>query len=484
MNVLSNWENTTKEQHQAILAKLVRGQNVSIARSCIGLVSAGHYGVYASMGPNFRYAIFGRDSIEVAEHLLGSHKTLVRNIIFTLARLQGVKNDAVSEEEPGKIHHEYRSQVFDGESISEESLAVMHRLQEWWGAIGASELVYYGSCDATPMYITLVCKYARMYGDSILQETYIARDGHSKTVLDSLLAATHWLTTKITASPWHLLEYKRINPNGILNQVWKDSDTSYLHLDGSVANSEAGIASIELQAYAYDALLLAAEHETPQIAKQHRTMAEQLQAATLEQLWMPNEHFFAQGLDRDELGASRQIKTLTSNVGLLLQSRILSDLPARKRKMYVKGIVSTICGPEFMTAAGIRCRALRHKDIPGFVDYHGTDAVWPKDTFNIAQGLLSHDYTHLANRLNNCILTSITESGDFYELFYVGDDGTAWLDQAASVRHFTQKYPNHHLPVPEPGQAWAISAFVHIVRSTNVLSKRPTRFEKRLLAAL
>jgi glycogen debranching enzyme len=126
MDILSNWVKTTQTERQAILAKLVAGDNISLAHNCINLVSAGRYGVYASMGPNFEYAIFGRDSIEVAQHLLNSHKSLVRNIIFTLARLQGVKNDATSEEEPGKIHHEYRTRIFDGEPIPEASLAVMH----------------------------------------------------------------------------------------------------------------------------------------------------------------------------------------------------------------------------------------------------------------------------------------------------------------------------------------------------------------------
>jgi glycogen debranching enzyme len=484
MDILSNWVKTTQTERQAILAKLVAGDNISPAHNCINLVSAGRYGVYASMGPNFEYAIFGRDSIEVAQHLLNSHKSLVRNIIFTLARLQGVKNDATSEEEPGKIHHEYRTRIFDGEPIPEASLAVMHRLQQWWGAIGADELVYYGSFDATPMYIKLVCEYAKLYGKEILNETYIARDGHSKTILDCLHAATKWLTTKISASPWHLLEYKRINPNGILNQVWKDSDTSYLHLDGSAANAESGIASVELQAYAYDALMLITQHETPMMAKQHRAVAKELQHATLEQLWMPDKQFFAQGIDRNNAGEARQIKTLTSNVGLLLQSRLLQDLPARTRKLYVESIVATICGPEFLAEAGIRCRALQHKDIPGFIDYHGTAAVWPKETFNIAQGLVEHGFKSLAQQLTNRILRSVSVSGDFYELFYVEDTGEAWFDHSAAIEHFSHKYPAHHLSIPEPGQAWVISAVINIVVNSNAAPNKLTNFEKRILEAI
>jgi glycogen debranching enzyme len=481
MDILNNWQDNTKHQRQQILSELVAGKDISLAHNCINLVSAGHYGVYASMGPNFAYAIFGRDSLEVAEHLLNSHKPLVRNIIFTLARLQGVKNDDISEEEPGKIHHEYRSRVFDGERISEQSLSVMHKLQHWWGAIGTDELVYYGSFDATPMYIKLVCEYIKVYGKDILNETYIARDGHSKTILDCLHAATNWLTTKISASSWHLLEYKRINPNGILNQVWKDSNTSYLHVDGSVANAEHGIASVELQAYAYDALMLIAEHETLETAKKHRAVAKELQQATLDKLWMPNVQFFAQGLDRDKAGETRQIKTLTSNVGLLLHSRLLQDLPVHRKKLYVESIATTICGPEFITVAGVRCRALKHKDMPGFVDYHGTDAVWPKETFNIARGLAEHGFTALARQLDIRILNSVAEAGDFYELFYVEDNGDIWFDHQESTEHFTHKSPAHHLSIPEPGQAWVISAVIHIVMKSNLAPDKPASFENNIL---
>jgi len=147
MNVLTGWDTKTKQERQAILAKLVEEKDASVAQSCIDLVRAGDSGIYASMGPNFQYAIFGRDSIEVAAHLLETHKALVRNIIVTLAELQGVKNDINSEEEPGKIHHEYRSHSFDGEPVPATSLASMHHLQRWWGVVGAKELVYYGSCD-------------------------------------------------------------------------------------------------------------------------------------------------------------------------------------------------------------------------------------------------------------------------------------------------------------------------------------------------
>lgn len=482
MDLVTDWASNTKRERQSRLVRLINSPEYKPDQDYIRLVSAGHHGVYASMGPNFTYAIFGRDSLEVAEDLLTSHQRLARDIIFTLARLQGTRNDNTSEEEPGKIHHEYRSQVFNGERISEESLAVMHKLQHWWGSIGADELVYYGSFDATPLYIRLVHMYTEQYGRSVLDEKYVNRSNETKAIRDSVQAATDWLIEKIEASPWKLLEYKRINPKGLLNQVWKDSETAYLHIDGTIANAASGLAAVELQGYAYDALIGAAQFQSdPVQAERYNALAKEVQRATLTQLWMPKTQFFAQGLDRDETGSTRQIRTLTSNAGLLLQGRLLQDLPDDSRHMYCEGIIKTICSSEFLTDAGIRCRALRHKNIPGFPDYHGTYAVWPKETFDIASGMFQHGYTQLANQLTNRILHSVEMAGDFYELFYAEDTGEIWYDQAASMKHFRKKSPTHHLSVPEPGQAWVISAVLGILDNRDESIKPANSFEQKLL---
>lgn len=485
MDLITDWANKTKKQRQKSLLNLITYGGKGMSHDYIELVSAGGQGVYASTGPNFAYAVFGRDSIEVAEDLLGTHQNLVHTIIFTLARLQGVKDNYLTEEEPGKIHHEYRSRLFDGKPVSEESLAVMHKLQRWWGGSGSDEMIYYGSYDATPLYIRLIYSYCRLYGYDILSETYTTRNGHNRTLLDSLQAATTWLTAKIEQSNWKLLEYKRTNPDGVFNQVWKDSGTSYLHEDGRIANADGGIASVELQGYAYDALFSASQLlGKRRLARRLGRLARHIQETTLKQLWLPEQQFFAQGLDRDESGSTRQIKTLTSNAGLLLQTNLLSNLPVNIRRKYVEGIVQTICGPEFITAAGIRCRALKHKDIPGFADYHGTYAVWPKETYDIAKGLFRHSYPHLANQLNNRILHSVVTAGEFYEFFYAEDDGTIWYDANAAVRYFSQKSPDIHLPRPEPGQAWVISAVLSILAHKNKKPESVEPFEAHLVQAL
>ena len=452
-----NWLSLPQAERQQRIRQFIARQTQV---DYIQLVSAGDMGVYASLGVHFDYAIFGRDSIQVAEDLLGSHQALAHKIILTLAKLQGTTTNPKSEEEPGKIHHEYRSRLFNGQPIPEISLNIMKRLQLVWGSEGSDSLRYYGSIDATPLYIRLVAAYVKRYGQDFLNEIYTALDGE-KRIADSIHAATTWLVKRVESSPWFLLEYKRLNKDaGIVNQAWKDSATSYLHLDGQLANYDGGIASLELQGYTHDALTLAsalvAKNETER--RNWLDLAAQIRQQTLQRLWMPDQKFFAQGLDRGPDGLTRQIQTLTSNAGGLLDSGLLADLPKAEQSKYIDAVSQMITGPEFMTPAGIRSRALKHKQMPGYVDYHGSYTVWPKETYAIARGLKRYGKAKEAEHLQSTILDSIMRAGEFYEFFYVSDKGQVWYDKEEAISHFKNLGLGDNIATPENGQAWTISA--------------------------
>ncbi len=451
-----------KADRQRLVRQLIGGQNEV---DYMSLVSAKDLGVYASLGVHFENAIFGRDSLQVAEDLMSTRQILVLHIIRTLASLQGVKFDPKSEEEPGKIHHEYRSKIFNGQPIPEVSLNIMKRLQQSWGDETSDTMRYYGSYDATPLYIRVVGAYVEHYGQEFLDEVYESLDGQ-KRISDSLYAATTWLVGKIESSPWLLLEFKRLNKEaGIINQAWKDSDTSYLHTDGNLANHDGGIASIELQGYAYDALIIASKlvARSDSERKSWLELAGQLQQQTLERMWMDQSKFFAQGLDRSPENQTRRIQTLTSNPGLLLDSGLLSDLPPEQHRQYVDGIIAMITGPEFMTPVGIRSRALIHRQMPGFIDYHGSYTVWPKEAYAVARGLRRFGQTELSAQLNARILNGVMRSGEFSEFFYVNDDGQVWYDQEVAIKHFQSIGLGTHIATPESGQAWTISAVLGIL---------------------
>ena len=215
-------------------------------------------GLYGSGDVLFKDAIFGRDSAIAAGDLLQMNEDIAREVILTLAALQGVRDAPIgpqsNEEEPGKIHHEHRSLYIGSRRISPASEALLRTLAGQWGGDEES-VIYYGSVDATPLFARLVVDYCRVYGDSLLGASYKRRDGRDATVRDALASAVDWITRRMDASDLGFVEFLRRNPAGIPFQVWKDSGTSYVHADGALANWDAPIAAVEVQAYAYDALL-------------------------------------------------------------------------------------------------------------------------------------------------------------------------------------------------------------------------------------
>ncbi|HSX33641.1 MAG TPA: hypothetical protein VLF91_04875 [Candidatus Saccharimonadales bacterium] len=433
----------------------------------LGLVRAPRgYGVYASIGPNYQYAIFGRDSIAVAEDLLHTQPTLAKEIIVLLAHLQGREFNMQSEEEQGKIHHEYRSLHFNGHQASKVARTVLEKIGSQWGG-SREELLYYGSYDATPLFIRLVDNYCRNYGDELLDMQILGGDGVHRKLGSVVREAAAWLAAKITSSPWGLFEFKRLNPGGLMYQAWEDSNVAYLHLDGTTANADGGIAAVELQGYAYDALNAAAElvaaDETEAAA--WRQLANTVLDTALDKLWMPHEKYFCMGLDRSESGAERRVATFTANPALLLETDFFSRIPHQVAWPYIEGIVRQLFSQEFLTAAGLRVRARKHAKLVSFADYHGSLVTWPKQTHRIADGLKKHGFYTLAALLENCVLHAVAQAGEFYEFFFVD----AHNHPKYHYRQENPDEPTFHdfgaANLPEPGQAWTISAVLNMVNA-------------------
>ncbi len=487
MHPLHRWLNATRHYRQREISDLFTGPWPPKTNFAALVTAPAHFGVFASLGPHFQYAIFGRDSIETAEDLLATHPQLVHDIILILCRLQGITTNSVSEEEPGKIHHEYRAMRMNS-PVPEASQQIILDLQSTWGGQGTEEMTYYGSHDATPLFIRLVGRYIASYSQDILHEQYTAHGGGTQTVQGSLLAATAWLVGKLQAHPLGLFAYKHLNPQGIANQDWKDSATSHIHADGTMPNFDGGIASIELQGYAYDALqtMLHLGLGNPEDRHQWSELAHRLQRQTIASFWMYEEQYFAQGLDFDPSGQPRQIASVTSDAGALLDSSLIHDLPEHDAGYYSKSIARMLFSPELLTSVGVRCRAVRYWDLLDFIDYHGPNTVWPKETFDIAKGLRRAGLHSLAAELDKRIMTSLEKAGEFYEFFYVSRIGKVWYDHKEALAHFSAESPGHFIPMPEPGQAWTIAAAIRIAAGLHPARPlpTPTDFEQSLLASI
>ena len=418
-------------------------------------------GLHGSAGDLYADAVFGRDSIECAEDLLHVRPDIAAEVILSLARLQGTVDAPVgphsNEEEVGKIHHEHRRLYVGERKISPRSQQLLELLSSIWGGDGQT-LTYYGSADATPLYVRLVSNFCRLHGDEILERRYVDRSGRTVSVRDSVRVAVAWIVSHVESSDLGLLEYVRRNvPHGHPFQAWKDSGTGYIHADGTIADYTQPLAVLEIQGYAYDALIGAA---SLLCNPDWSDLAESLRRQTLRRLWMDSKCYFAMGTDRDAAGLPRHIDSVASNAALLLDSAIfdgLSDAPE-----YVAAIASRICGPEFVTEVGIRCRSLAEDHLVDFQDYHGTWTNWQKDGHDAARGLAKQGFTRLARQLEARLLNGVNVAGAPLEFLYVSPDGRVHYD--FRDRHPLSDEPEQILGTnrPEPVQAWTVTAMLAI----------------------
>jgi len=428
-------------------------------------------GVYASSDHLFKGAVFGRDSLEVAEDLMYVKPKLVETILLTLASLQGEEDNELNEEEPGKIVHEYRTTIVDGRALDPTSREIFDRLAARWGGSDTT-LAYYGSVDSTPHYVRVLSKYCQIYGTDILLKRVKLRSGYEVSVLDTLENAMEWLQRHLKNSKSGLVEYLRRNPHGIENQVWKDSVEFYVHENGELVNHNAPIASIEVQGLAYDAFKLASIL-LPSRAKEWKKQAERLRDRTIKLLWNEERQYFALGTDFDSRGKLRVINTKAANAAALLDSTFFNDLFDDKKIQYVSAIVRTITGDDFLTDAGIRSRALSEAKLVKFWDYHGSYVSWPKETYDIAKGLYKQGFPRLSAELENRIVNVVRAMRAYPEFLYVDGRGRVLGVSQSSHGHGEILFvegPNQ----PERIQAWTVSAVLAITSKAKWI-KKPLR---------
>lgn len=417
-------------------------------------------GVYASSDRLFKGAVFGRDSLVVAEDLMTLRPLLVRRILLTLASLQGLEHRSANEEEPGKIIHEYRTTVVDGKPLRGVPLQIFHDLSKRWGG-NDTELIYYGSVDSTPHFIKTLCEYCGFYGPRILSHEITLKDKSTLTMYDVLSDALAWLELKLAHSKSGLLEFHAHNEEGIENQAWKDSKEFYVHENGRYVNHSRPVGSIEVQALAYDALIAAAEY-FPNRAEELRAAAHRLRDRTIELTWQPRRNYFALGIDYTQEGELRIIKTVTANPASLLNSGFFDRMSHENKRKYIGAIIRNIMGTEFLTDAGVRSRALGEANLIPFWDYHGSYVSWPKETFDIAGGLRRQGFPRLAYQLENRLLNAVRKSRRYPEFLYVDPRGRV-LGSSSNAHRHTHSLLIRSTNLPESIQAWTVSAVIAIL---------------------
>jgi glycogen debranching enzyme len=301
---------------------------------------------FCAAGSPWYLTLFGRDALWTALATVPFDLELAAGTLRILARRQGRRHELDSEEAPGKILHEVRRGALTHE--------------------GAFPATYYGSIDATPLFVILLSE-AWRWG---LPEVQV------EALLPNLEAALAWMDA-CSAEGDGLLAYRRPGTRGLVNQGWKDSVDGIQHRDGTLAR--APIALSEVQAYAFEAAVRGAElldrFGRPG-AESWRGWAERMRANVRDRFWLEDDigPYLAVALD----AAGRPVDSVTSNMGHVL----VTDLLSPEERDHV---AARLVHPTMDSGWGLRTMA---SDSAGYnpLGYH-TGAVWPHDTAIAVWGL-------------------------------------------------------------------------------------------------
>jgi glycogen debranching enzyme len=359
--------------------------------------------------------MFGRDSILTSLQALPFTPELAGTTLLALGGWQGSRVDDFRDEDPGRILHEMR-----------------------YGELTAFEerphSPYYGSADATPLYVVLLDEYERWSGDRRLVRGLepVAR------------AALRWIDeyADLMGGTGYIWYQRRNEETGLENQCWKDSWDSISYRDGRLPGFPR--ATCELQGYAYDAKMRGARlarlvWKDAELADDLERQAADLKRRFNRDFWVEDGEYYALALDNE----GKQVDSLSSNNGHLLWSGIVD-------KSKAKAIAKHLMGPRLFSGWGVRTLA-EGEGRYNPIGYH-VGTVWPFDTSFIAWGLRRYGFKEDAARLAGGILDAAERfDGRLPEAFGGYERGVT-------------KYPVEYSTACSP-QAWSTGAPLLLLRT-------------------
>jgi glycogen debranching enzyme len=358
-------------------------------------------------------ALFGRDSLVISLQTAIVHPEFALGALRVLAKWQATERDDYRDAEPGKIHHELRR-----------------------GELAHFRLIphtpYYGTADATPLYlVTLHSAWMTQGRSALLRE-------HLETA-ERCLA---WIDQYGDRDGDGFQEYQTRSSAGYENQSWKDSGEAVVNADGTP--TKAPKALCEMQGYVYDAWLRMAQVydalDRKERAGELRAKAARLYDRFNDAFWNEKEGFYAFGLDGDK----KQILSITSNPGQCLWSGIVPADRARR-------VVDRLLQPDMWSGWGIRTLSTKN---PAYNPYHyQIGAVWPHDNGFIAQGMKRYGFHREVLKVTH----AITRAAEHFEMHRMPELYAGTARQAGS---FPVRYRGANVP-----QGWAAGSIFSLLQA-------------------